>query len=906
MIARWREIWLGFALALHCALVPAALAATPLVVDGAPSQHFDGHLAVLEDPTGTMDLAAVRRADDANRFHSIPNGNFSFGFPAGAVWLRFSVVNPTLALQERWLSLENALLESAILHLVEADGTVTTLANGVVVPVERRPLASGRILFPLALGPGQARTGYLRVSGSMALASLMALWQPLAYAEAERRSMALKSMVIASAVTVVVLVSLFLWHHYKRLAFLAVGVADALFGIVTFMIDGAAAGWLPANDNLWQSRAIGILVMLALFFHMVFARAFLDLPRTAPRLAKGIATIATFSLVAAMVQGLVFDLKLLILYALAITSLATIIVALAAWHGIRNAGLYLLGWGTLLLVLVLVMAGAFVKAPTAVYVSILPLPSFLVASLVLAYAMYRDVRVIGEAAQRTRQNLIDFQHTEQERLAAAVESRTRELQEAKLRAEEAVKAKQTFLSTISHELRTPLHTIVGYAQLLNKGGRGEADVKLAVIENGGLQLLHLIDEMLEFIRGDTRSLALQPEVTVLARLTKQLEHTGQLLATAGGNHFVIEVADDLPAVVCVDGNRLTQVLNNLISNACKYTSKGVVTLRVEGQSGAELHGVRHVSFSVEDTGMGIAPVDRARIFEPFGRGAGSRHKPGVGLGLTIARQIVQAMGGEIVVESEIGHGSRFHFSLALPVVVEDAGLAVIAPPRIVGHAAPRRTLLIADDIVENSLFLRDLCIQWGFRVIMAGNGAEALATCRLHDMDVACVLVDQFMPVMDGWAFLRNVRSSTELEKLTVILVSAAQPDRPAGFPGDMNFDHVFLKPIRQQELARVLQRRLGIEWIYESAEESGVGLGDPALDDTQRIPPAEELAVFREMLALGRIVAIRHWAHDLKERHSAYADFAAEVTTLVDAVNLAGLKGLLARIGRDAAEMPN
>jgi signal transduction histidine kinase len=908
LIVRWRNVRLGFALCLFCWMAGTALGAAPLVVDGSPSQRFDGYLSVLDDPSGPLDLAAVRRADAAGRFRPIGGDGFSSGYRTGGIWVRFAVRNGADEAQRRWLALENPLLGSCILYLVDSAGAGKTLVSGTVVPVEQRPLATRGILFPLDLAVGEVQTAYLRVGGPTLLASELALWQPAAYAEAESARLNVKAAIVAASVTAVVLFSLLAWRSNGRPALLAVGLGDALLGLSIFLLEGYAAGWLPASDQFWQQRLFGAVLLLGLFCHIVFARAFLDLPNAHPRLARGMTFLASLCLLGAVLQGAVLNLRVLtIMAALTITVAMGILVAIAAWHGARNGRQYILAWGVLLMIIIVRAAGGIFEGPAVVQSNDLPLVGFLVSSLVLGYAMYRDSRLVGAAAESARQRLFNFQRTEQERLVAAVESRTRELSEAKLQAETAGQARLAFLSTVSHELRTPLHTIVGYAQLLRKGGRREADTKLSVIETSGRHLLYLIDEILEFIRGDHHAAALRPEPISLCQLASQLEDTGKLLAATAGNRFVVELAADLPAVVEVDEHKLTQVLTNLIGNACKYTANGTVSVRVERLESLAAEtlpdGMECLRFAVDDTGVGIAAEQQARIFEPFSRAPGSEYQPGVGLGLTIARQTVQAMGGDIALESEPGRGSRFFFSLVLPAVRDMLGAEMAATSvRIVGHTGPQRTLLVADDIVENRLFLRDLCSAWGFRVVTAKDGAEALAICRAADIDVACVLVDQFMPVMDGWGLLRALRADVALANLPVVLISAAEPRRPEVFPADVDFDDVFLKPMRHHELAGLLQRRLDLEWILDDAGAGLMTAAEVPAATGKFVLSATQLADFREMLALGRVVAIRRWGEDLAHAQPELHGFAAKVSGLVESVDLGGLKRLLAQAEQDAA----
>jgi CheY-like chemotaxis protein len=221
-------------------------------------------------------------------------------------------------------------------------------------------------------------------------------------------------------------------------------------------------------------------------------------------------------------------------------------------------------------------------------------------------------------------------------------------------------------------------------------------------------------------------------------------------------------------------------------------------------------------------------------------------------------------------------------------------------PRIIGHVGPQRTLLVADDIAENRQFLHDLCSEWGFQVLVTEDGAEALAICRNTNPPPACVLVDQFMPGMDGWAFLRELRTGKDLRDLPVILVSAAEPRRPTGVPAEIDFDRVLLKPIRQQDLAESVGRLLGLEWILEQVVEE-----PKMVSGTAGKGSAEQLAALRGMLELGRVVAIQRWAEDLAETRPDLAEFGAELAVSAEKVDLSGLEEILKRAEEHAPDSP-
>jgi signal transduction histidine kinase len=898
---------------LVCCRLAGAASSAPLLLNEEGHQSPGQLLALLEDPEGTMDIEAVRVADLAGGFQTVAAEVPGLGHRPGAIWVRLAISNPMATPQERWLEFARPMHHSCILYRVAADGSVLRLDSGARVPVSQRPLASRNLLFPLSLAAGQVQTIYLRLESRTPTVVDLQLWQPIAYADRLGRFMALKYLGIGSSLILVVY-SLLAWQARGKPAMMAAGVAQVLASLAVLVLDGFAADWVPADDAYWQTRLLSTAFFLAFGCHVVFAREFLRLPKRLPRLSRAMLVLAAGCAVVALGSLIWFQPQMSGMTPIVLAATMMGVALLAMRHERALATTYLAAWGLLWGSLALRNATLLGWLPGLRFMNDLPTVAIAISAIAMSIALHLDIRSARLAGQFARDRLLKLQRNEQERLVSAVESRTRELREAKGRAEEASQAKSDFLSTISHELRTPMHTILGYAQLLRKVVGAEIDAKLAIIESSGMHLLRLIDQVLDFSRGEAHSVVLRPEPTSIESLVAHLADSGQMLASEGDNRFNIELAGDVPAVIEVDDHRLTQVLQNLISNACKFTRGGRVTLRIARQpvsfettSVPWVAALHRIDFSVEDTGVGIAPENLARIFEPFSRiFYGSKRQPGVGLGLTIARQLVRAMGGDIGLESTLGRGSRFFFSLVLREVLDGETVpAANSPSCIVGHHGPPRTLLVADDIAENRMFLQDVCRYWGFNVLTASDGAEALTICRRADLALDAVLIDQFMPEMNGWAFLQAVRESPVLAGLPVILVSAARPSRPAAFPPGMDFDHVMLKPICQEELAAFLGRRLNIEWIWD-VRRGNDGAVLPGRSEPVKFPPQAELHAFREILALGRVVALQRWADSLEQMFPDCAGFAAKVRSLCLVVDLAGLQRLLGLAESQVLESQN
>ena len=284
----------------------------------------------------------------------------------------------------------------------------------------------------------------------------------------------------------------------------------------------------------------------------------------------------------------------------------------------------------------------------------------------------RQTQALGEQALLLRREIDSHRRTDAE------------LQRAKAAADAANQAKSRYISTLSHELRTPLNSVIGYAQLLDDDPALPAHRRqaVAVIRRGGEHLLSLIEGTLDLARIEGGKVSLAIATTPLRDLLDELTDMFALQARAKGLRFAADVDDGLPRAVRTDERKLRQVLINVLGNAVKFTDRGEVRLRVR-------HEREIAQFDIEDTGPGIAVADLDRVFEPFARGseAHAGESAGTGLGLTIAKMLVELMGGEMTVRSAPGAGTAFRIRLFLPAQFAGAWAASPAPRRIVAPAA---------------------------------------------------------------------------------------------------------------------------------------------------------------------------------------------------------------------------
>ncbi len=873
---------LGLVIALVIGWV-VALLANP--THSSPPIKLVDHLLQWEDQS--HQLSAEQVVLQLAAFQPASHKTLNIGYSRSAIWLYGELPS---SLNDYWLEVAPPRLEKVQFYLLDEKNSIqSTILAGNNHPLSARPVVALNPIFPLKSDNHTIRF-LIRIESRSAIHIQPKLWQPLKFRETEAEYKLLLGIFLGSMITIALYAIIHAMTLHDRLfLYLSFFICSVILYEISFQ-GYLYLHFLSAGAD-WIVRVPGTIGAVTNFSALLAWRLLLRIPKEFPFWDLAYKTMMVIMLLCAV--GCAFADYLIaaqILNAFSVVmNLAWPISVITAWkRGVPNLTLFTICSALFWFVHVLRLMDFYGLRTTGLFISEEALLWALNMDLLLLMVMglYSRNKTLHQQHLAAQTALIEAQQLKHSQLEQAVTERTQALKTALHTAEEANRAKSDFLARVSHDLRTPLTSITGYADLILAGGREDAE-RGRIIRRSASHLLSLIDDLIDYARGSPTE-RMQPLPLYFHALLEGITRDAEQVAMRRQNRFVFQTVGQLPPVIKVDGKRLRQVLDNLLTNAAKFTSQGEIRFVVEMVSQQPNTGIVQLRFHVIDSGIGIAAEQIDSIFDPFVRLDNGRSQQGLGLGLAIAAQWVQRMQGRLEVSSQLGKGTHFTLHVSFATAHEDSiphhrlPDGELALPELDGSGY---RLVLLEDTKDVRNLLQDELEGLGFEVEAWAEGRDFIDELSDGSLAMPDLIVTDFsMPESNGLEVLEAVNALWP--QVPVILLSAAPPPVHTV----QRFHAALLKPVNLAQLRHVLAELLHLPLQNNRPTH--------AAKTTMACvpPPAAQRAELQQWLDMGAMSDLIDWAQQLAEHSPEYAEFAQTVENYAERADINGLSQWLAQ----------
>ncbi len=727
-------------------------------------------IQVLEDPTGRLTFDEARVALRAGLGRGNWRANPTFGASDSAFWVRFEIAPSDR--NGRWF-LVAGLPRLQSVRLYEPGGRVKN--SGLAVGLADRPYPHAQIIFPLS--PESPGEYLMRIQSATSFLQLpLTLYSGEGLAEFLEHGLLINGLYLGLGIGLLGynLILLVLLRSRSLLLYVLV---LASFLMIQMSLRGFGVQYLWESDSAFNYFSVSLFIYLSFLLMSLFARDFLEIDRRHGfwnGLLLVLAAVQVVLILVTLVQALVIETPILQKWIAPMAILYPLLFFAAGLRrlkdGFRPAFLFVLAW-------IALAAGVSLSGLEAL--GFVPISN-----------LTRDGMLLGSALQMVLHSV-------------GLAHRFREAEIAREHLVATVRARQTFLGTMSHEMRTPLTAIIGLGDVLEDSNLDQQQREyLATIQESGRHLLFLVNDLLDLSRIEAGKMSFNPVPFAPRNLLEELVKLLKVQAEQKGLPLLADVSGVPPEIVIGDPDRLRQILINLIGNAIKFTARGEVRVR----AGLRLADrIATLACAIEDTGPGIPASLRDVIFEPFHQVVNTMGSRGAGLGLSISRNLVRMMNGEIQLESKEGSGTTFSITIPFPLAEQatahsdPAGAAAVPGEN-------RLSILVVEDDPAIRMILEAFLKPTAHAIEFLENGQEAVERFKQTNFDL--ILMDRRLPGLDGLTAVRQMRAweaqaLREGRRMSRVRIVAQSADAS---PGDIaqslaaGCDGHLAKPIRKTE----------------------------------------------------------------------------------------------------------
>ena len=706
-------------------------------------------ISYLADISGDLRLENILSGEHQQKFLTSTKKALNFGFTDTTYWIKIDIAfDSQLTHSTDWImEISYPLLDDITFYRQESQGYKKYVA-GDTIPFSERAIEYPNPVFHITNEPGESVTHYLRINSTSSLQIPITIWSSDSFAENTGK----KLLVLGAfygIMFVMILYNFFIFTSTRNDAYLYYILYISCFTLFLASFNGLSFQYLWPDSPRWGNIAIPFFISVSGFGATQFTRRFLNTPHTTPFLDKILLSILLLSLISiitsfTMPYQIAIRAAVLVALSFGITVLITGTACLI--KGLRIARFFLLAWVTLLFGIITHALLSLGFLPTNTLTLHADQMGAVIEVVLLSFALadrINSLRIEKDIFQREAMSVLKRSN----------------------------KVKDEFLSTISHELRTPMNGIMNAMQLIRHTQLDEEqDGLVHIASQSSGNMLTLIDNILGFTEAQAGSLHLREEPFIIRDLIKDLDSRFQTTCNDKGITFKTNVTPEVPDCLIGDDEKLQKLIGYFLDNSVKFTESGEIELNISIKEGTNTEKYQWIQFNVIDTGIGIKEEDKQNIFEVFQQADGSfsRRYGGLGIGLSIAKQVNTLMEGTINFESQIGKGT--HVTLTIPMLETNH---LPHPITTDTDLIPENTrILIVEDNQTNQIILKKIIEAQGYQTHIAENGQVALDI--IDEFSPHVILMDCQMPIMDGFTATKKIR---QLEKpicdIPIIAVTA-------------------------------------------------------------------------------------------------------------------------------------